>query len=413
MNKKLIINKDKCSYNIMYKYSELSENLTKLIKKDVKKKNGIYFTPPETIYKNLEYIDPYISNVKNVLEPSCGSCEYILALHKKYKKLDITGIEYNKDIYNSIKNLSNKKINLINKNYLEYESVKKYDLIIGNPPYFVMKKKDVNKNYYKYFDGRPNIFILFILKSIEILSDNGILSFILPKSFINCLYYDKTRKFIIKNFTIIKIIECNEKYIDTEQETIIFIIQKKKSSNTDNFIINIKDYTIFGTEDNIEKIKNLYENSKTLYELGFEVSVGNVVWNQCKNILTDDTTKTRLIYSTDIKNNKLTFKKYNNKDKKNYINKTGKKEPVLLINRGYGVGNYNFEYCFIDGSFEYLIENHLICISYTKSLINNDIYKKIIKSLENSKTIEFIKLYFGNNAINTTELNHIFPIYDI
>ena len=40
-----------------------------------------------------------------------------------------------------------------------------------------------------------------------------------------------------------------------------------------------------------------------------------------------------------------------------------------------------------------------------------DMYKKIINSFENSRTEEFIKLYFGNSAINTTELNYILPIY--
>ena len=40
-------------------------------------------------------------------------------------------------------------------------------------------------------------------------------------------------------------------------------------------------------------------------------------------------------------------------------------------------------------------------------------YNNIIKSLQNEKTIEFIKLYFGNNAINTTELCEILPIYNM
>ena len=38
-------------------------------------------------------------------------------------------------------------------------------------------------------------------------------------------------------------------------------------------------------------------------------------------------------------------------------------------------------------------------------------YKSIIKSLKSEKTKKFIKLYFGNNAINTTELCEILPIY--
>jgi hypothetical protein len=40
-----------------------------------------------------------------------------------------------------------------------------------------------------------------------------------------------------------------------------------------------------------------------------------------------------------------------------------------------------------------------------------ELYNNIIQSLNNEKTTEFINLYFGNNAINTTELNYILPIY--
>ena len=39
------------------------------------------------------------------------------------------------------------------------------------------------------------------------------------------------------------------------------------------------------------------------------------------------------------------------------------------------------------------------------------LYEKIIKSFENEKTKEFINLYFGNNAINTTEINYMLPIF--
>ena len=68
-------------------------------------------------------------------------------------------------------------------------------------------------------------------------------------------------------------------------------------------------------------MKTLYNNSKTLFDLGFNVNVGNIVWNQCKKDLTDDNNKTHLIYSSDITNNKLSIKKYSNKEKKNYIDK--------------------------------------------------------------------------------------------
>jgi len=88
----------------MSHYSDLSIGLTKQLEKNEKKQNGIYFTPPETIRKNMEYLKPYMDNVKEILEPSCGSCEYISAIKQKYD-VNITGIEYNNTIYESIKHL--------------------------------------------------------------------------------------------------------------------------------------------------------------------------------------------------------------------------------------------------------------------------------------------------------------------
>ena len=396
-------------------YSLISKQLTSKLSKSVKKNNGIYFTPPSCVNNNIKLLEPHFKKIINVLEPSCGSCEYITALHKLFPDLIITGIEYNKTIYQSILQLNNDKIDIKNIDFLKYETDVKYDLIIGNPPYFVMKKDNVDKSYHTYFEGRPNIFILFIIKSIKMLNDNGILSFILPKNFLNCLYYDKTRKYIGKHFQILNIIECNnDKYIETQQDTIILIIQKTRTCNNSGFILEIKNYTIFANQDNSKKIKKLYKNSKSLFELGFKVSVGNVVWNQCKDLLTDDESKTRLIYSSDIENNTLIKKKYSNDDKKNFINKKGIKRPMIVINRGYGVGEYKFNYCLIDETNEYLIENHLICIECNTDLPHDKLivlYKKILLSLNEKRTLEFIAIYFGNNAINTTELNNILPIY--
>jgi type I restriction-modification system DNA methylase subunit len=401
---------------INIKYSDLSQTLTNKIDKTIKKKQGIYFTPPKTINENLQLLEPYIKDIKNVLEPSCGSCEFILALQKKYHYLDMTAIEFNETIYESIsKSINN--VRLLHLDFLEYNEKVGYDLIIGNPPYVVIKKEKKLSIYSKYYDGRPNLFILFILKSLTLLNENGILSFILPKNFLNCLYYDKTRSFIYNNYKIINIIHCKDSYIETSQETILLIIQKSKHIFNNEIYSFVKyPYTIFGTIEDIQILKSLYQNSTSLYDLNCKVNIGTIVWNQCKKILTDDTTKTRLIYSSDIKNNSLVIQNYKNNEKKNYIDKKGSNQPTLVVNRGYGIGHYQFEYCFIQGDFEYLIENHLIAIQPIHTMENNelkDFFKKIIQSFQNPKTQKFIQHYFQNNSINSNELCYILPIYDI
>jgi len=255
------------------------------------------------------------------------------------------------------------------------------------------------------------------------LNNNGILLFVLPSNFINCLYYNELRKFIYNNYKIIDIVDCkDDKYLETEQDTIIFMIQKVNNESLDfknsnkKFILEINNYIIFNTEQNIKRLKELYIDSKTLFSLNCDVHVGTVVWNQVKDVLTDNSKKTRLIYSSDIKDKSLIIKKYSNKDKKNYIDKKGNKEPIIVLNRGYGKGKYKLDYCLIDVDFEYLIENHLICIKSKENMSKKlllDLYNEIILSFDNEKTSEFINLYFGNSAINTTELKYIFPIFSI
>jgi hypothetical protein len=100
--------------------------------------------------------------------------------------------------------------------------------------------------------------------------------------------------------------------------------------------------------------EQLYNNTTTLKNLNFDVYVGTVVWNQNKDLLTDDTTFTRLIYSSDIVDNTLVKQTYKNAEKKNHIKKDGRTGMILVINRGYGVGKYKFNFCLIDNKEKYL-----------------------------------------------------------
>ena len=74
-------------------------------------------------------------------------------------------IEYNSIIYNSIAKSdisSHKNLMLEHNDFLLSDNSRLYDLIIGNPPFYVMKKQDCPREYDDYYTGRPNIFIIFI-----------------------------------------------------------------------------------------------------------------------------------------------------------------------------------------------------------------------------------------------------------
>jgi hypothetical protein len=415
-------------------FSELSVRLTEKLSKDEKKNGGIFFTPPSCVQSILALLGTTCGidvskKIHNILEPSCGSGEFITALLKEYPDATITGIEFNPVIYDAISSrFSNMgKVILHHADFLTASSTLSLpspDLIIGNPPYFVMKKEEVAKEYYPYFDGRPNIFVLFIIKASKMLSAGGLLCFVLPSSFMNSSYYEKTRKYIVSLFSILHVARCDTlntggvKYIDTAQDTIVLIIQKRDvtppTSGSISGVYEKSGMTIF--TDNIPRLNRLYTGSRSLHELNFKVNVGTVVWNQCKGLLTNEPSKTRLIYSSNIEDGSFVHKTYKNTEKKAFIDKTGIQTPMIVLNRGYGVGEYQFDYCLITPEIiggAFLAENHLICItSSSDSASSIDNFQRVIRSFNDPRTREFIECYFGNNAVNTTELNHMLPIYD-
>jgi len=141
----------------MNNFDKLTLELTHKLTLNEKKQNGIYFTP-QTAIKLL--VDKIPIKPKNILEPACGSGEFILYLNDK----NITGIELNKTIYNKIKKKYN---NILNINFLNYNKYNYHDLIIGNPPYYMIKTNYDSDLIY----GRQNIYILFIIHSMLLIKN--------------------------------------------------------------------------------------------------------------------------------------------------------------------------------------------------------------------------------------------------
>ena len=176
-------------------YSQLTLEITKQISKEEKKNGGIFITPNVIISKLFECIEKHITEnnmtIKNILEPACGTCEIVNYCDKRFSDVTITAIELNDTIYNSICNLEFKNTtSVVHADFMKCSSLIKHDLIVTNPPYFVCKKGySIPADYRKYIQGRANIFGLFIIHSLTMIKPNGLLAFIVPKSFLNSIYY--------------------------------------------------------------------------------------------------------------------------------------------------------------------------------------------------------------------------------
>ncbi len=427
-----------------------SIELNSILTKDVKKKYGIFFTPQSIIQdfylKVINYLDK--KEKYDFLEPSCGSCEFIDALQKddKFKNnYTFDAIEYNSTIFKNISEITRNNVNYINADFLNYDIVhqKKYDMTIGNPPYFVCGtkgtesvpkhlkgvKKDKSDTYY---DGRIQIYVLFILHSLAKLKDNGILGFILPKSILNSSYYMKTRKYIHENYEILDIIDYGQMdFEDTDQETFGLIIKNSNtnSNQDDNKFVFKLDNQIFFTSEK-EKLVSCYENSKRLCEMGFSVKTGSVVWNEHKDKVTNDNKCPLLLYNSNIEKNNIVIKKFKNNEKCQYIDFKDKIQelPIIVCNRGNGNAKYKLNFAYIDEIVlkevstknkitiqDICVENHLNVIYYKKKDKTKEeikvMMKNICEKLENNEKIQlWSSIFLGNNGLSKTELEFYMPI---
>ena len=372
-------------------FSPLTIEITNLLSKNDKKTHGIFFSPKTIIEKLTQELLFYISQeniqINTILEPSCGSCEIVLKLNKLFNNSNIDAIELNHIIFEKIKNIdftsiNNNSVELINKDFITYLPKKSYDLIIANPPYVICDKKMIPEKYKQYILGRPNLFCIFIIHSLYLLNDNGIAAFIIPKSFLNSHYYSLVRNYIKSCCFIVKIMNFDNDFIDTEQSTMGIILHKKNmnyQSSPCEYSIKLNDGFIFTI--NIQLMRDLFDGSTTLQKMGLSVKTGTIVWNEKKPLLTSDSSKTLLLYNSNItKDNTIKLMEFKNNEKKQYINIEGSIEPIIAVNRGNGNAAYKLNYALVNIDEPFLCENHLNII-YCKSIKDKDelllLYNKI------------------------------------
>ncbi len=393
-----------------------SLKLNKELSKEVRQEQGIFFTPAPAralLFDTLRGLG--VTAPKRILEPSFGSGEFIADAREAYPGAQIVGCELNPVAYKAVASevASAAGIVLAHQDFLTYSPIGKFDLIIGNPPYFVIKDKNP-----ACMTGRPNIYVAFLYKCLEQhLADDGYLAFVLPTSLFNCSYYEPMRRYIAERCTVCLVKELDVTYYQTAQDTMLLVLRKRVDP-TKAFLLE-RNGCVYLTPHAAE-LAGLVAGATTLRGMGWSVKTGDVVWNQEKEKLVDGPADgaTLLIYSTNIvKGEGLVVGNIVDKkgEKKQYI-KGCKKAPVrgpaILANRGYG-NTYSFNYVAVEEGREFFAENHVNMILPTAASGTGvaDQLQAILASFAEARTARFVELFFGNGAISKTELEQVLPIY--
>ncbi len=187
--------------------------------KSIKKDYGMFFTPEWVVDFMVNLIDVakfFDKKGITILEPACGLAQFLIGIKRNlpavFKKAKLFGVEINRDIVNYLAtvNIGN-DIEIINADYLLWQSSFFFDLIIGNPPYGIpslsdhytikvdSSTKERYKSLYETWYGKYNVYGAFIEKSIKLLKPEGQLIFIIPATFMILDEFKKLRTFLSQN----------------------------------------------------------------------------------------------------------------------------------------------------------------------------------------------------------------------
>lgn len=390
------------------------ESIDYLKNTDIKKRKklGQYFTP-KSIRELLLSKLPKKDNA-DILDPACGSGEFLLSCKKYFKNPILYGFDIDKKLINISSKLVKNAI-IKNFDFLNIDiNKKKYDYIIGNPPYFELKlNEEIKKKYFDIIKGRVNIFSLFIKTGLDLLKDGGYLAYVVPPSMNNGAYFSKLREYVIKNSSLeyLHIIDGADNFHLANQKVMLIILKKTNSKKSSKYIFKKNGITIF-TEDK-KFLNKAYKNTVSLKDIGYTVKTGNIIWNEHKEKLTNDkNNSTLLIWASNINNGKIIIGYTKGKPQyiKNISNDLIIKSRVVVVNRITGSSkDINIKAAIVNEK-EFVCENHINVIYMSKNANCNYSLEDIFKALQDKTNIKVMRLISGNTQISKTELERLLPI---
>ena len=342
-----------------------NQYIEKMPKKE-RKKYGQFFTSVETAKYMASLFNVPEQEKVTILDAGAGSGILTGALLerldtvKKIKEVFITCYEIDEHVLplleenlTYMQNNSSKKVtvNLITENYITSQYLdfnhmlggnwnsKKYDLIIGNPPYMkIPKVAPEARAMPTVCYGAPNMYFLFAAMGIFNLKNNGELVYIVPRSWTSGAYFKRFREYFLSESKLehIHLFGSRNKVFDKEsvlQETII-IKAKKTRIQPENVTITStytnKDFercttlnvpynlVVYGKElyvylvtnqEELLVLKKMHKWNKTLPEIGLKMKTGLTVDFRNREILRNqgEDGAIPLFYSQHIKNGIIQF----------------------------------------------------------------------------------------------------------
>lgn len=230
-------------------YIEASSIYESSLDSNYKKNNGVFYTDISLAKKMIQ--DLRIPSDATIFDPCCGVGMFLYAAKELgYRKLygadkDEQAIEFCKEntqggVFCSTDTLGADSAEILNLVGL----LKKPQYIIGNPPYApIAGNTSLDGEYLfcrKVSNTGNNLFIAALIRALDLVAEDGYISYIIPKNFLHVASYSNLRKEILKEKTIVSIIDLGAYFKNVRGEQIVLTI--KNSPCDKNNRIKLKKY---------------------------------------------------------------------------------------------------------------------------------------------------------------------------
>ena len=143
---------------------------------------------------------------------------------------------------NSEKNNGEKRalVNVVDPKFRQING-KKYDLVVGNPPYVRAHRRQVSQNIKDAYDdvihGQFDLYLLFLYRALKVwLKPGGRMGFIVPLAVLDSGYSGKLRE-VLSDYRVVEIVDLEllrkKTFHGIKRPVIILIVENSKGSDTD------------------------------------------------------------------------------------------------------------------------------------------------------------------------------------
>lgn len=444
--------------------------------KSYREKHGIYYTPKCVVDRMLDVAEELgVDFLKaNILDPSSGGAAYLAPLCRRMigrSKIrnqilisDISsrliGIEIDPFaawlsqflvdcVLAEYANTSSPPPCII-KNISAFDIPKEYfgkfDYVIGNPPYGIVKNIPESKNDFSdVVSGKINLYQLFLKLGLDLVKEGGVLHYLTPTGFLSGSYFRCLRRWMELNSNPVRFEFFEDRktiFKGVQQEIVISMFKKENVKSRpdciqlikhdENFVsgyktkaVNCRDGLWILPKSEKEAKAALHHNKskETIISLGFTVKTGCLVPHRNKNLISSKKIGRcfPIVWSEAIHENKLNIdrpylcnkeKWYKHKngygvltDQSILVKRTSSKEQKKRISVACVPKSILRQY----GG--YIAENHVNVIQKSKK---SDLTLSSLSKFISSDTFEeLFKCCSGTVTVSATELKQIpMPSYE-